>query len=273
MSPICSFGTFDGWRSTSANFDHEVEDVRLVHLLDLGFELEVLEDALDVRREALDVADQVLVDVVRVALQLREVERRVVVEALARDLVQRGVERLARELAALVLLVRGDDLGLGPGEDAVEAPQHRHRQHHALVLRRAVRAAQQVGDLPDEVCEAVVISGHRGCPDRGRLGEGRRARASRARGGQDSKGASASAPRRGILRQGPAALQCRAPARRPQRASRVVAPRPRLPRPSASCSAWSLGALNAGGGRRRCRACAGGARGSCGRGRPGGRRR
>jgi hypothetical protein len=76
--------------------DHEVKDVRLVHLLDLGLELEVLEDALDVRREALDVADQVLVDVVRVALELLEVERRVVVEALARDLVQLGVERLAR---------------------------------------------------------------------------------------------------------------------------------------------------------------------------------
>jgi hypothetical protein len=42
----------------------------------------------------------VLVDVVRVALELLEVERRVVVEALARDLVQRGVERVARELAA-----------------------------------------------------------------------------------------------------------------------------------------------------------------------------
>jgi hypothetical protein len=94
--------------------DHEVEDVRLVHLLDLGLELEVLEDALDVGREALDVADQVLVDVVGVALQLREVERRAVVEALARDLVQRGVERVAGELAAFVLLVGRDHLGLRP---------------------------------------------------------------------------------------------------------------------------------------------------------------
>jgi hypothetical protein len=63
-------------------------------------ELEVLEDAAHVRREALDVADQVLVDVVGVALQLLEVERRVVVEALAGGLVEL-VERVAFELAAL----------------------------------------------------------------------------------------------------------------------------------------------------------------------------
>ena len=76
--------------------DDEVEDVRLVHLLDFGFELEEVEDALDVSREALDVADQMLVDVVRVALELREVERRMVVEALASHLVELGVERVAR---------------------------------------------------------------------------------------------------------------------------------------------------------------------------------
>ena len=68
--------------------DDEVEDVRLAHLLDLVLELEELEDGADVRREALDVADEVLLDVVGVALELLEVERRVIVEALAGGLVQ-----------------------------------------------------------------------------------------------------------------------------------------------------------------------------------------
>ncbi|MBI3179496.1 MAG: hypothetical protein HYZ27_07520, partial [Deltaproteobacteria bacterium] len=55
-----------------------------MHPFDFGFELEVLEDAANVGREALDVADKVLRDVVGVALELLEVERRVVVEALTR---------------------------------------------------------------------------------------------------------------------------------------------------------------------------------------------
>ena len=54
--------------------NHEVEDVRLVHLLDLVLELEVLEDVAHIGREALDVADEVPGDVVRVALQPVEIE-------------------------------------------------------------------------------------------------------------------------------------------------------------------------------------------------------
>lgn len=51
--------------------DH-VEDVRLAHLLDLALEPEEVEDVADVARGA-DVADEVLVDVVGVALQPLEV--------------------------------------------------------------------------------------------------------------------------------------------------------------------------------------------------------
>ena len=68
-----------------------------------------------------------------------------------------GVERVAFELAALALLVLGQDLRLGRREHAVEAAQHGHRQHDALVLRRAIGTAQQVGDLPDQVREVVVV--------------------------------------------------------------------------------------------------------------------
>ena len=81
--------------------DDEVEDVRLAHLLDLVLELEEVEDVAYVRREALDVADEVLLDVVGVALELLEVERRVVVEALAGGLVKPLVQGLAFDLAAL----------------------------------------------------------------------------------------------------------------------------------------------------------------------------
>ena len=89
MSPICSFGTASGVQVHVAELgDDEVEDVRLAHPLDLVLELEEIEDVAHVLREALDVADEVLLDVVGVALQLLEVERRVVVEALAGGFVE-----------------------------------------------------------------------------------------------------------------------------------------------------------------------------------------
>ena len=147
--------------------DDHVEDVRFAHLLDLGLELEVLdEDAAHVGGEALEVAHQVLGDVVGVALELLEVEGRAVVEALAGGLVEDAVQGLAPEPAALAPLVLGQHPGLGGREHAVEAAQHGHRQHHPLVLRRAVGAAQQVRDLPDQVGEVGVVGcragiGHR----------------------------------------------------------------------------------------------------------------
>jgi len=121
--------------------DDEVEDVCLAHLLDLVLELEEIEDGANVGREPLDVADEVLLDVVGITLELLEVERRMVVEALAGRLVQQLVERVVVELAAFAPLVLGEDLGFRRREHAVESAQHRHRQHNALVLWRAVRAA------------------------------------------------------------------------------------------------------------------------------------
>ncbi len=49
------------------------------------------------------------------------------------------------------------DLGLGRRQHAVEPAQHGHGQHDPLVLRRPVRPAQQVGDLPDQVRKVVVV--------------------------------------------------------------------------------------------------------------------
>ena len=81
-------------------------------------------------------------------------------EALAGGSVQELVERVVVEPAALALLQFGEDLGLGRGKHAVEPAEHGHGQHDPLVLRRAVRPAEQVGDLPDQVGEVVMV-GHR----------------------------------------------------------------------------------------------------------------
>ena len=120
--------------------DDEVEDVRLAHPLDLVLELEEIKDVAHIPRETLDVADEVLLDVVGVALELLEVEGGVVVKALAGGHVQPLVQGFALDLATFAPRMFGQDLGFRRGEHAVEAAQHGHRQHDALVLRRAVGA-------------------------------------------------------------------------------------------------------------------------------------
>ena len=93
---------------------------------------------------------------VGVALEFLEVEIRVIVKALASRLVELGVQRFSFQPAAPAIVL-GEDLCLGGRQHAVEPSQDGHGEHHALVLRRAVRAPQQVGDLPDQVRKVVVV--------------------------------------------------------------------------------------------------------------------
>ena len=72
--------------------DHLIQAVGLFELFDLLFELETVEDFADVLGEAVDVIDQVAADVVRIALELAEVELAVVVEAEIRPFICRLVE-------------------------------------------------------------------------------------------------------------------------------------------------------------------------------------
>ena len=54
--------------------DDEVQDIALLHLLDLALELEELEDVAHVGRKALDIADEVRGNVVRIPLELVEIK-------------------------------------------------------------------------------------------------------------------------------------------------------------------------------------------------------
>ena len=72
-------------------------------------------------------------------------------------LVQMLVQGFALDLATLAPRVFGQDLGFRLGEHTVEAAQHGHGQHDALILRRTVGAAQQICNLPDQVGEVAVV--------------------------------------------------------------------------------------------------------------------
>jgi hypothetical protein len=137
--------------------DHQKQDVVLAHALDFVGEIEALEDAFYVVRETVDVRREVQVDVVWVAHQLGEAQRRMVVKPLAGLLVQDAVTRFAK-LLALDFFELGEDSGLGAFQHTVESAQNYQRQHDALVLRWAVGAAQQVGNAPDEIRKFVGLA-------------------------------------------------------------------------------------------------------------------
>ena len=149
----------------------EEEAVGFIELGDVIVEAEVFEDGADVGGEAADVFEEVGGDVVGVALEALEIELAGVVEALAGGFAEEGVGGFASPL-----LLGFEDLGFGGIEDAIEAAEDGHGEHDFAILGRAVRTAEGVGDVPDEVyfvaevIHGVVFSARAGWALRGCMG-------------------------------------------------------------------------------------------------------
>ena len=137
--------------------DDLVQEVLLGHAGDLLIEREPLHDLADVARKAVDVGVEVGRELVGVVEELGQVQPRQVVEGAAGDLLEQTADdRLGLDLDARV---RGEDLGLGRRQQAVETAQHRQGQDDLAVLVALVGPAQQVADAPDEVGELGVAIG------------------------------------------------------------------------------------------------------------------
>ena len=128
--------------------DDQVKPVGVGQLGDLLLKFEVLEDLARLRGEMLDVESQIRRDLVRVALQLLEVQLAGVVELLAGGPVQDRFDILD----AACLERRGllQDLLFGRLQHAVEPAKDGQRQDDLAVLRRLVRTAKQVRNRPDK---------------------------------------------------------------------------------------------------------------------------
>jgi len=120
-------------------------------------ELEVLENVLDVGREAvqvvLEVREQPLLAAARP--EVAQGELRGVVERLAGGIAQGGA--LLGDAGAVEHLLRVEHMRLGRLEDRVHAPDDAHGQDHVGVLAALEEVAQHVvGDAPDEGDDFVV---------------------------------------------------------------------------------------------------------------------
>jgi hypothetical protein len=142
--------------------DDEIQAVGFLQLFDFLFEFEIVEDFADVFGKARNVINEMAADVVRISLELGKVKVAVVVEAyvvaLAGSLIENGIDVF--DLAVLDLLEAFDYCRFGRSQYAIEASQNGHREHHALVLRWSVWAAEQIGYGPDKIRKLLKTDGH-----------------------------------------------------------------------------------------------------------------
>ena len=118
-------------------------------------EVEALEDVARRGRERLHVGAKVFSNVVLVAHDLPQIERRDVVEELAGFPQEEG---LGIKAGRLTLFFFCEDGGLGGLKDAVQTAEDGEWEDDLAVFRLFVVAAQQVGDGPDEGGE--IGAGH-----------------------------------------------------------------------------------------------------------------
>ena len=137
--------------------DQRADGVGLGQRLKLIAELEVLEDVLDVGREAVEVVLEIGEKLLLAAagLEVAQGELRGVVERLAGGITERrplfGDARLVKHFLGL------EHILLGRLEHRVHAPDDAHRQDHVRVLTTLEEVTQNVvRDAPDEGDDLVV---------------------------------------------------------------------------------------------------------------------
>ena len=137
--------------------DQRANGIGLGQRLQLIAELEVLEDVLHVRREAVEIVFEVGEELLLAAsrFEIAERELRGVVEGLASCIAQRRA--LGRDARLVEHLFDVEHILFSGLEHRVHAPDDAHRQDHIRVLAALEEIAQHViGDAPDKRDDFVV---------------------------------------------------------------------------------------------------------------------
>ena len=119
---------------------------RLGEAINLGVEFEPLKDVAHGGRESLQVSAEVFADVILVAHELLQVERRGVVEKLTGLAQQEGLGIQAGSLAGFLL---GKDGSLGRFQYAIQAAQDDEGEDDLTVLVTLISATKQFEGAPD----------------------------------------------------------------------------------------------------------------------------
>ena len=128
------------------------EPVGLFQLFDLFVELELLDDLPGAGGEPGHEVAEIGGELVGIAEERLEGELAGVVEGQLELLIDDLLDGLGvSSFLRLELLVHRDDVVLGLLQHAIETTQHGERNHHPAILRRPVRTAQEIGDVPDDI--------------------------------------------------------------------------------------------------------------------------
>lgn len=133
---------------------HLVEQPGFGKAIDLGVEIEALENIAHRWRKFLNIFVEIFLDVVLIAHQFFYVHRRGVVETLP------GLaQHIDIRVHTLFHLrgIFGKHGGLGCFQNAVEAAQHGERQNHLAIFRLLVVTTQKVGNRPDEGRKCLLV--------------------------------------------------------------------------------------------------------------------
>jgi hypothetical protein len=145
--------------SGESSFSIRVPGVGLREARDLVAELEVLQDVLDVGREAVEVRLEVGLELLLAStgLEIAQGELRGIVESLARSLPKSLV--LIGDLGLVERRPHIEHSLLGRLEHGVEAAQDGHGQDHVTVLATDVEIAEDVvRNPPDEIRDPVEVA-------------------------------------------------------------------------------------------------------------------
>ena len=124
------------------------------HGVDLIAELELVQNLLNIRGEAIEISLEVRLQLLpaRAGCEVSQAELRGVVERFPGGLAQRGV--LIGNASLVELRLHCEHGVLGRLQHRIKTPNHRHRQNDIPILSPDIDVAQDiVGDVPDEIAD------------------------------------------------------------------------------------------------------------------------
>ena len=144
---------FNGQIQFGKGFNRVEQATAFIHLLDMGFHIEVIQDILNVIGKALNVRLKVFRNVVGIVAQLLQRKLAYIIELITGN----SVHALRRVIRVLVVFCYNISLSLC--QSALKTANNSHRDNNITILIRHIRTTQLIGNTPDKIRLCAYIDG------------------------------------------------------------------------------------------------------------------
>ena len=134
-------------------FDRIEQATAFIHLLDMGFHVEVIQNILNVIGKTLNVCLEVFRNVVGIVAQLLQSELADIIELIA----GKPIHSLSRVIRVLIVFCYNSSLSLC--QSALKTADNRHRDNNITILIRHIRTTQLIGNTPNKIRLCTYING------------------------------------------------------------------------------------------------------------------